>query len=251
MGICTIVAEYNPFHSGHMYHISQTKQILGESSDIVAIMSGNYVQRGDFAIVEKYARAKAAVLSGVDLVLELPLTAALSSAEGFAFGALSVADALGCVSNLSFGCENDNLEALNRLAEVIDKEEFSLLLKSELFEGVSFPVARQNAVKKIMPQYSGLLEKPNNILAIEYIKAIKKLDSNIIPIGVCRQGASHDSIVADSDFASASFIRELIKNGKTEKCANYMPQSSIEVFKREHRRESSWGNKRIFRASTE
>lgn len=206
--IAGIIAEYNPLHYGHVYQITQTKAHLGHDTAIICAMSGNFVQRGDFAIVRKHIRAAAAVQSGADLVLELPLPWATASAERFAEGGVQVLNQAGVVTHLSFGSECGNAEALNRVATCLRSAEFPAVLKRELSSGISFATARHRAVEQLCsPSDAKLLASPNNVLGIEYCKALQKYQSNIVPLSILRTGASHDGEPSDG-FASGSWLRQ-------------------------------------------
>ena len=150
MHVAGIIIEYDPLHTGHIHLMRETRRILGEDTAIIGVMSGNFVQRGEFAIVQKHQRAKAAVLSGMDLVLELPLPWAVGSAERFADGGVGVLEATGVVDNLAFGSECGDAAVLQRLASVLHSETFPQMLKEELASGVSFAAARQRAVERLM-----------------------------------------------------------------------------------------------------
>ena len=192
MKICGIVAEYNPFHNGHARHLAETRRRLGAETAIVCAMSGNYVQRGDLAILEKYRRAQAAARCGADLVLELPLSACLWSAAGFAWGAVSLLEALGCVTHLSFGAEHADLTLLRRAA-ALSRSEGNEALRQGLAAGLSYAAAMQQAVSAADPEAGALLASPNNTLAVEYLSALRTLHSAIEPIAVERVGGAHDS----------------------------------------------------------
>lgn len=230
MKIAGIVAEYNPLHTGHLYHLNKTRELLGEDAAIVCVMSGNFTQRGDFAIFEKHARAEAAILCGADLVLELPLPWAISSAEGFAFGAVSILNSLGIVTHLSFGSEAGCVEPLMRAADFLVSGRSDELIRRELQKGVSFAHARQIAAIKALGEDAHILRSPNNILGVEYIKALKNLNSSITPLTFTRSGAGHDSAEIDRT-ASASRLRSMIRNG--ENAFEYIPEAAAGVFRRE------------------
>ncbi len=215
MNVTAIISEYNPLHKGHLYHI-ETARKETNADFCIAIMSGNFVQRGTPAILDKYTRAEAALKSGVDLVLELPAMYATASAEYFALGGVSLANKLGCVTHLSFGSEYGQadkfLEAANLLLN--EPDEMKIPLKEALKEGLSYPAARAYAVKVSHPELADILETPNNILGVEYCKALLKLKSNIIPHTLKRQGQDYHSETADDGFASATGIRKLLGNQK-------------------------------------
>ena len=213
MKIVGIVAEYNPFHAGHRYHIEETRRRLGEDCSVVAVMSGNFVQRGDCAITDKWTRARMALEGGADLVLELPTVWASASAEHFAFGAVSILKNAG-VEVLSFGSEDGNADLLKQVAAVLDSEEFRTALRKHLDEGLPFAVCRQRAVEDIMgADGASCLSGPNNNLGVEYLKAANRLDFHPQVIAVPRVGAAHDG-GAHEEYPSASHVRELIMDGK-------------------------------------
>lgn len=212
MNICGIICEYNPFHNGHKYHIEETRKQF-EATHIVAVMSGNFTQRGEVAIVDKYKRTQTALKNGVDLVIELPVAYSLSSAEQFAQGAVFLLNSLGCVNMLSFGSECGKIKLLRETAGAVyyaqESDEFSTYLKN----GLSYPAALQKAIEKFYTDdVIETLATPNNTLAIEYIKAIDALASPIKPVTVKRYKANHDSETADpSEIVSASQLRKMIK----------------------------------------
>lgn len=215
MKIIGIVSEYNPFHNGHAYQVQKSVQDLG-ADGVIAIMSGNFVQRGFPAIHDKWLRAEMAVKAGVNLVIELPTYYATSSAENFARGAVSLLDATGVVTHLSFGSEFDDLDCLNQIADALinPTQVFEDTLRSALDKGLSYPSARDIALNTAMPELSEMinLNQSNVILGIEYLKALKQLDSSIKPFLVKRMGKGyHDlglDIVEEAPYVSASAIRE-------------------------------------------
>ena len=206
MGITGIICEYNPFHLGHRKQFDIIRQRKGESEAIVCLMSGDFVQRGHPAIIDKTLRAKAAVSCGADLVLELPITAALSSAEGFAARGVEILSSF-CHS-LCFGAESDDSAALLATAEALLSDEFPPLLRAQLDKGLSFPVARQAALEE-MGLDGALVTQPNNILAIEYCKAILSQHSPMAPFPILRQGSYHDA-APDQENPSATAVRTLM-----------------------------------------
>ena len=211
MQVAGIICEYNPLHSGHKKQIDQIRASDPEGS-IVCIMSGNFVQRGTPAILDKYTRTEAALKSGVDLVLELPTMYATASAEYFALGGVALANTLGCVTHLSFGSEYGQADKIMEAAKLLleEPEEMKIPLKEALKEGLSYPAARAYAVKVSHPELADILEAPNNILGVEYCKALLKLKSNIIPHTLKRQGQDYHSENTDTGFASATGIRKLL-----------------------------------------
>ena len=223
-----IVSEFNPFHYGHQYLIRKTREQYGENTGIVCVMSGDFVQRGEAACFSKYARAEAACRSGADLVLELPLPWCCSSAEAFASGALGILNGLGAVSAISFGSECGDITSLNELSSLIISENFQKKLKEQISTGISYPSALTNTMKIINPSLVPLMSEPNNILGIEYIKAVYKLGSPIKPVTFKRIGDSYNDTSASSEFASAASIRRLIYENKSFK--KYVPENSVDIL---------------------
>lgn len=216
-----IVSEYNPFHNGHLYHIERTRE-LG-ASHIVAVMSGNFVQRGDVAVLDKHTRAEAALLHGADLVIELPCAYALASAERFAWGAVYLLDALGCIDLISFGSESGSIAALGRAADASLSVEGTEALAEALRAGRSYPAAVQEAAASLHGEkVSALLATPNNTLGIEYLKALRRLGSSIRPLTIPRESAPHDAEVPAGRFASASHLRKLLLAGDAS-AERYLP----------------------------
>ncbi|MBQ9756907.1 MAG: nucleotidyltransferase [Clostridia bacterium] len=230
MTVAAIICEYNPFHNGHKFHIEETRKKTGADA-IVAIMSGNFVQRGDIAVFPKESRAKAALQNGADLVLELPTAYSMASAEFFAKGAVKVLDVLGVVDFLSFGAECENLDVLREIAAVLSNEpsEFSALLNNFSASGLSYPFARAKAVEKFLgKEKADILSSPNSLLGIEYLKALILQKSSITPVAILRKGAAHDSSETKAGIASATYIRDLIKQG--ESFSEFIPHSANSVF---------------------
>ena len=223
MGITGIICEYNPFHLGHRKQFDIIRQRKGEAEAIVCLMSGNFVQRGHPAIIDKSLRAKAAVSCGADLVLELPVTAALSSAEGFAARGVEILSSF-CHS-LCFGAESDDSAALLKTAEALLSDEFPPLLRAQLDKGLSFPAARQAALET-MGLDGGLVTQPNNILAIEYCKAILSQHSPMEPFPILRQGSYHDA-APDRENPSATAVRALMTGSHDWKSCVPAPAQAI------------------------
>lgn len=225
-----IIAEYNPFHNGHLYHIGESIKET-QADNVICIISGNFVQRGNTSIIDKWTKTKMALLNGADLVIELPTIYSTSSAENFAEGAMKLLDSLGIVDTVSFGMEAKELATLNNIANVLFEEpkEYITMLNHELSKGVSFPKARENALLVYLndiKRYANVLTGANNILAIEYLKAIKKIKSNLNPIGIQRQKVLyHEEIIVD-DFASATAIRKMIVNRQFDDIRKVIPNSS-------------------------
>lgn len=231
MNVAGMIVEYNPMHGGHLHLLRETRRLLGEDCAIICVMSGDFVQRGDFALLRRQARAKAAVKSGADLVLELPVVWATASAEGFARGAVETLAATGLCTHLVFGSECGDADALMRLAAVLEGEEFSQKLREELKAGDSFPAARERAVGKIAgEETAALLKNPNNILGVEYCRAILKSGAAMKLVTVQRTGAAHDAETAENGIASASMIRRLLKEGGREEALSLMAPAMKEAY---------------------
>lgn len=231
MNICGIVCEYNPFHKGHLYQLEESRRQLGEETVMVGVMSGDYVQRGEAAIFSKFARAEAACRCGADLMVELPLPWALSSAEGFAAGAVAVLDALGC-THLSFGSESGALEELKKLAEYLLDPLTLAAVKERMTAqpNLSFAAARQLVLEERLGETAKRLEKPNDILAVEYLKALYQRRSAMASLGVKRMGSGHDE-TGEGEIPSASQLRQMLCRG--EDISAYVPEAAMEVFRRE------------------
>lgn len=215
MKIVGLITEYNPFHNGHEYHIQKSKEVTGADA-VVVVMSGNFVQRGAPAIMPKHLRAKVALKSGASLVLELPVCFSTGSAEYFAQGAVALLDSLGCVDSLCFGSECGEIESLTRIAQVLadEPEEYRALLRSYLKGGLAFPLAREKALTDYLQDSSltRILSSPNNILGVEYIKALIRQKSSIRPYTILRKDSHYhaDTMETDGGFSSATAIRKLL-----------------------------------------
>ncbi len=219
------ICEYNPLHNGHLYSLSQIKKQLNPDL-VVLIMSGNFTQRGEIAVMNKYLRAKHAINAGADIVFELPTVFATAPAEIFAKGAVKLLGSLKGEKTLCFGVENADKSALISAATALssESEEFKADVKKHLDDGLSLARAKQLALEKTCKNLpSDFITKPNNILAVEYVKAIKEygLDIDILPIE--RKGAGYKDKQTQTEFYSAMGIRELIEKGEKEKCRNYLP----------------------------
>lgn len=229
-----IISEYNPFHSGHEYQINAIRKEFGENTEIIAVMSGNYTQRGEVAIADKYLRAEWAVKCGVNLVLELPFPYSMSSAEIFARAAISILKSVGVVDAISFGSESGDATALQKIAENMLKNEykeaFTLLKDSNKAKTLGYPALTETAYKKAFGEDSAIIKEPNNILAIEYIKAISELSANLKIHTVKRLGAGYLSktITGDSH-QSAMSIREALLKGDASYIKN-LPEAMRESF---------------------
>lgn len=244
MKVLGIVAEYNPFHKGHLYHLQTSKALTGADC-VVAVMSGNFTQRGEPAVIDKWARTEMALLCGVDLVIELPVPYAMGSAEYFAYGAVRLLDSLGTVDTICFGSESGELKILSEIASIIMEEpqDYKAALKESLSLGNSFPSARQKALSAYLKNryekdsLSNVLNSPNNILAIEYLKALVRLNSRITPITISRIGNDYRSAELTGEISSATSIRNVLSNTVTQaskdQLISSMPLSSVNILVRE------------------
>lgn len=215
MKIAGIIAEYNPFHTGHAYHIQKTRELTG-ADYIVVVLSGDFVQRGAPALYSKHLRTRMALLGGADLVFELPSTHSCESAEFFAQNAVRLLDALGCVDVLSFGSESGTIEPFLKLGSFLSAEtpEYRNLLKEYLKRGESFPKARSLTLQELLADADTgtFLQTPNNILGVEYCKALCRQNSPIQPLTVKREGNGYHDDSLNGEFPSASAIRALWKS---------------------------------------
>ncbi|MBQ7784154.1 MAG: nucleotidyltransferase family protein, partial [Oscillospiraceae bacterium] len=224
-----IICEYNPFHNGHIYQIEETKKQTG-ATHIVAVMSGNYVQRGEPALLDKFKRAEIAVKNGVDLVIEMPIQYSLANAELFARCGVLLLGALRCVEGISFGSECGSIEQLRQCADAVAEVTTPDNLKPLLEQGMPFPEAVHQLVSfKYGPMVGDLLNSPNNILAVEYMKSLKilGLDQKIQPFTVKREGAEHDGEQHSDSLASGSYIRKLIDDG--EDFSAFVPKDTLDA----------------------
>lgn len=215
MKICGLITEYNPFHNGHIHHMLEAKKISG-CDTLVVVMSGNYVQRGTPAIIDKYERARMALEAGADLILELPVLFSTSTAEVFATAAVSLLNQLGCVDAVCFGTEADDLDILGQIADVLNDEpkRFQTDLKDALKSGLSYPAARAEALEFFfggeIDNLAEILEKPNNILGIEYLRAIRRLNAHMTPYTIKRWATEYHGTSTYQDVASATAIRKML-----------------------------------------
>ena len=215
MSTVGIIAEYNPFHNGHAYHLKAAKELSG-AEHAIAVMSGDFVQRGEPAMFHKHIRAKWALENGADMVLMLPAVFSLASAQAFASAGVGILHGTGIVDHIAFGSESGDVSAIKKAAEAADNEtdEFKELIKKHLSEGLSYPDARSRAFRQLMGEDS-LLSSPNDILGVEYIRALNGLGCAINPIAVLRTGPGHDSPEPAGGIASASAIRNMLLCGHT------------------------------------
>lgn len=241
MNIAGIITEYNPFHLGHKLHLETTRS-LSRCDGVICVMSGNFMQRGEPSFIDKWTRAEMALRNGVDLVIELPTVFALSSAEFFAFGSVSLLDSLGVVNSICFGSEHGDVSILNEISSLLTNEslEFKSLLKEKLKKGESLTTSRSKTVLEILSksnrsidlnELDKILNSSNNILGIEYIKAINRLNSCITPLTFKRNGGSYNSKTLDSNISSATSIREFLKaHGNIEDLYNHLPSETYKML---------------------
>lgn len=231
MDVIGVVCEYNPFHRGHEYHLTMSRRALGGDAPVVCVMSGDFVQRGEPAAFSKFARAEAACRCGADLVVELPLPWSLSSAEGFARGSVGLLSALGA-THLSFGSETGEVEPLETLAEALLNPLMTAEIKKELTAdaSLSFAAARQTVLERHIGELAEQIKLPNNILAVEYIKAIYELNLDLRPMTVQRFGNGHDRN-GDHGPKSASELRAMLAHGMD--VSEYIPENALRVYRRE------------------
>ena len=222
MSVFAVICEYNPFHNGHKYLIEQVKK---DGDTVIAVMSGSFTQRGDVAIADKFSRAEIAVKNGADIVIELPSVFSCANAETFAKGSVEIISALGIVDKLCFGAEDADVNLLKLTGEAFEDKEFKAELKRLMDSGEYYPRAVEKALETVYsPAMADVAQKPNNILAVEYIKALK--GTGIEPVAVKRIGAAHDSKEIAGNITSASNIRDMIKAGKDY--SPFVPDYSID-----------------------
>ena len=238
-----IIAEYNPFHNGHLYHLSESKKITGSKYSI-AVISGNFTQRGSTSLVNKWVKTKMALQSGIDLVIELPLLYSISSAENFAYGAINILNSLNIVDYLSFGAEAKNIQILKDISNILysEPEEFKSILSTELDKGLSFPKARQIALLNYIKSnnsyissddlnnYTSVINSPNNILGIEYLKALKRLNSAIDPILINRFQSNYNDTSFTGNIASATSIRDTFKSNNINQLSCVIPNNNLNLL---------------------
>jgi predicted nucleotidyltransferase len=242
MNILGLIVEYNPFHNGHLYHLQKSKEITN-SNYTVAVMSGNFLQRGEPALFDKYTRAKMAVKNGVDLVIELPTLFASQSAEIFAYGAINILNSLNCINSICFGSEEGDVNILKTISNILANEplEFKAYLKNYLDEGNLYPNARSlalfdyiyknNLIDISKEKLFDVLNSSNNILGIEYIKSLIKLDSNITPYTITRIASDYNSTKISSNICSATAIRKaLSKNNDISLIKNVVSKFTYDII---------------------
>lgn len=249
MKVLGVIVEYNPFHNGHLYHLQESKKLSG-ADFVICVMSGNFIQRGEPAIINKWARTRAALQSGIDLVIELPVVYAMASAEFFAFGAVKILESLGVVDTICFGSESGNIKHLSLIADVLSSEpdEYKTLLKEQLGLGKSYPKSRSLAISQYLknntdnlPDIEAIIECSNNILGIEYIKALKKLKSQMVPLTITRFNNSYNNEALTGNISSATSIRSHIINSDDFSLSKTITTNFPEATKKALEEEFSFG----------
>ncbi len=229
-----IIAEYNPFHNGHLYHLQNSIRLTNADYKI-AIITGNFTQRGSTSLIDKWSKAEIALKNGIDLVIELPLLYSISSAENFAEGAIKILNSLNVVDYLSFGAETDDISTLNIIADTLYREpkEYKNILSHELSKGLSYPKARENALLMYLQdirRFTNVLSNPNNILGIEYLKALKKFKSPIMPVAIKRVDVGYNDTTYTENIASATAIRNIVKNNSLDILKKVVPENSFSTI---------------------
>ena len=235
-----LITEYNPFHNGHLYHIERAKELTG-ADRVVIVMSGDYVQRGTPALLSKHSRAHMALLNGASAICELPVCYASGSAEFFAQGAISILEGLGCIDTLCFGSECGELSVLQHIAQLLlsESDTYSHMLQDALKKGHSFPAARHQALEKLTgdASVSQILSEPNNILGIEYLKALLQLDSPIIPVCVTRVSNDHHSKELTPSISSATSIREILEQNQIRPLFSRVPEALHDIYQMHYQKD--------------
>lgn len=226
LSLVGIVAEFNPFHNGHKYIVDCAK---ADGHTVCAVISGNFVQRGDSAIIPKFERARQSLLNGVDIVCELQCPWSMSTAQNFAYGAVSQLCSLG-VKEIYFGSECGNVNALIKAAEFLYSEEFKIKIKQRLKQGETFAKIRQKLLCEYSAELCSLLDGANDTLAIEYIAAAKQINPEITFKAVKRIGAKHNDSKAEGNFSTATLIRESIHSGNVSICKEFIPNNAFEIL---------------------
>ena len=226
-----IIAEYNPFHNGHLYQIQKAKELTGADT-VIAVMSGNFTQRGETSLINKFEKTKIALQNEVDMVIELPTIYSISSAENFALGGIKILNEIGDIDYLVFGIEEENLEKLQAIADVLvnEDDEFKRNIKEELDKGNSYPKAREIVLKKVLSSENveNIMQKPNNILAIEYLKALKITNSKIKPFAIKRKNTMHNDENINENYASGTYIRKLFIENNFNEIKKVVPKYTYE-----------------------
>lgn len=242
MQVCGIIAEFNPFHNGHAYMIQKIRELYKDTA-IIAVMSGSFMQRGEVAVLDKWSRAKLAIENGCDIVFELPFSYSTRSGEFFSAGAVKILDKLHIINILVFGAENDNLEILKSIAYKTDDEKTQKKIHTEVSKGASYAKGLTNALSK---DEASIITKPNNILAVEYLRALKKIKSEITPVSIERKMSNHNDKNLCGSVSSASAIRKELK----KKCPDFnLIQKNVpaQTFSEIQNNDNLYFNENIFK----
>lgn len=246
MNICAIICELNPFHYGHLYIVQRAKELSGADA-MMCIQSGHFTQRGEPAVTNKYVRSRMAIEGGFDIVVQIPTAYSCSSAEIFATAGVKIANSFDNVTHLAFGVETANPSLLIEIADFLSNEtdEYRATLQKYLDAGNSLPVSRQKAIEEMIKEDKvefseisetiNILSKPNNILAIEYLKALKKTNSKIVPVFIPRVGSEYSDDKINGKFSSALAIRQALEKSKVKKIKKLVPLSTYEIIKEEEK----------------
>ena len=250
MKVLGVVAEYNPFHNGHSYHLEKSRE-LANADAVVCAVTGNFVQRGNTSLVDKWTKTEMALLNGADLVIELPTLYSISSAENFAEGSMKLLNSLGVIDTVSFGSECGDISILDNIANVLHYEpkEYVTMLNRELQLGSSFPTAREKALLLYLNdirKYANVLSAPNNILGIEYLKALKKYNYNMFPMTIQRTGTNYDTKFLEGTYASATAIRQFIVEGNYSSVKRATPTNIYPIIKNKIERGEILEDLRVF-----
>ncbi|KPU43955.1 hypothetical protein OXPF_21200 [Oxobacter pfennigii] len=244
MSVLGLIVEYNPLHNGHIYHFNTSLNIT-QAKNSVCVISGNFVQRGEPSVVDKWARTRMALESGIDLVIEIPVIYCVQSAEFFAYGSISLLQSLGIIDTVCFGSEIGDVKLLNKIANIISTEpyEYKKYLKQELTSGKSFAQSRANALLKYLSKndtdhldynmLNSMLQSSNNILGLEYIKWLIRLNSSIRPVTIKRLSSNYNDTILIDNLSSATAIRKSLKLGQFDLLSSQLPDSSYEILKRQ------------------
>lgn len=231
-----IIVEYNPMHNGHIYHLKESKEKTN-ATHVIAIMSGNFVQRGEPSLIDKYVRAEMALSNGVDLVIELPFIYSIQDAGGFSNGAIGTLERLKNIDTIVFGSESNNMEILNEIADILYKKPsyYNSKIKGYLKEGISYPNARKNALLDILkkPDAKKIIENSNDILGIEYLLHLKRYDSKIKPYTIKRRGSNYNQKKLESNLSSATAIREEIFEKGLGNLNKFVPEKTLTILETE------------------
>ncbi|MDE6758339.1 MAG: nucleotidyltransferase family protein [Clostridia bacterium] len=245
MKIALVICEYNPFQNGHAYHLAQTRS-RAKCDKIVCIMSGNVTQRGELTIADKYTRAAWAILSGADMVVELPPQYVLTTAKYFALGGVKIANAIDGEKYLSFGSECEDFDLINKISLFEENADFKALLDGNLKQGMGYAKSFSLALENFSPKFAEIISRPNNTLAIEYLRAIRQIAKDVTPINVARKGGDYHDDKYCEIFSSASAVRKMADDGDTESLKKSVPPRVFEYLKNFNKNEKALKDGKLF-----